>query len=211
MAMERPLLELETERLFLQVPPVGAAARLVDYCVRNRMHLGPWEPTRTAEYYTLPFWRNQILGAREEFLGGLSVRTVLIERDPRARDGGRSSPVVGAINLTQIVRGDSLDQNAQGRGLMTEALAALVTYAFEELDLHRLMANYRPENARSAAVLERLGFAREGFAKGYLYIDGAWRDHVLTALVRPEPSVVPRGDGPARSVAAQQPDLGTRG
>ena len=71
--------------------------------------------------------------------------------------------------------------------------------------------NYRPENARSAAVLERLGFAREGFAKGYLYIDGAWRDHVLTALVRPEPSVVPRGDGPARSVAAQQPDLGTRG
>jgi ribosomal-protein-alanine N-acetyltransferase len=47
------------------------------------------------------------------------------------------------------------------------------------------MANYRPENYRSARLLQRLGFRREGLAADYLFIDGAWRDHILTALVNP--------------------------
>jgi ribosomal-protein-alanine N-acetyltransferase len=48
--------------------------------------------------------------------------------------------------------------------------------------LHRIMANHRPENVRSARLLERLGFVREGVAKDFLFIDGAWCDHVLTSL-----------------------------
>ncbi|PIQ43755.1 MAG: hypothetical protein COV52_04750 [Gammaproteobacteria bacterium CG11_big_fil_rev_8_21_14_0_20_46_22] len=66
---------------------------------------------------------------------------------------------------------------------MSEALRAVIAFVFEEQKLHRLMANYRPENKRSEAVLSNLGFEKEGFAKAYLYLDGAWRDHVLTALV----------------------------
>ena len=192
--MDRPLLELETERLFLQVPPVGAARRILEYCERNREHLSRWEPFRPEEYFTISFWRQQLLAAREEFLSGQSVRSFLVERDPKARDGGRSGPVIGVANLTQIVRGVlqagslgySLDEASEGKGLMTEALEALIGYAFDELELHRIMANYIPANDRSAAVLERLGFEREGFARRYLYIDGAWRDHVLTARLRDE-------------------------
>jgi ribosomal-protein-alanine N-acetyltransferase len=45
------------------------------------------------------------------------------------------------------------------------------------------MANYMPGNERSARLLERLGFEREGYAKAYLNIAGRWQDHVLTALV----------------------------
>ncbi|MEL6712721.1 MAG: GNAT family N-acetyltransferase, partial [Planctomycetota bacterium] len=159
--MERPLLEITTDRLLVQVPPVSAAGRILDYCVRNREHLAPWEPYRPDEYFTLPFWRNQVLGARDEYLAGSSVRTILLRRDPAARDKGRGGPVVGVANLTQIVRGVlqaaylgySLEAEAQGEGLMTEALEALVGYAFDELDLHRVMANYIPENGRSAGVL----------------------------------------------------------
>ena len=44
------------------------------------------------------------------------------------------------------------------------------------------MANYMPDNLRSAALLKRLGFEVEGLAKNYLYINGQWRDHVLTSL-----------------------------
>ena len=51
--------------------------------------------------------------------------------------------------------------------------------------LHRVQANVRPENARSLALLEGLGFEREGLARRYLFIDGAWRDHVTTALRHP--------------------------
>jgi len=42
-----------------------------------------------------------------------------------------------------------------------------------------------PHNARSGRLLERLGFVNEGLAKDYLFIDGAWRDHVLTARLNP--------------------------
>jgi ribosomal-protein-alanine N-acetyltransferase len=48
-----------------------------------------------------------------------------------------------------------------------------------------IVANYRPENPRSSTPARRLGFAPEGLARDYLFIDGAWRDHVLTALVNP--------------------------
>jgi len=72
-----------------------------------------------------------------------------------------------------------------GRGLMREALEATLDHAFHELRLHRVMANYRPENARSANLLARLGFVREGYARDYLFIDGAWRDHVLTSRTNP--------------------------
>jgi len=68
---------------------------------------------------------------------------------------------------------------------MAEALRAANGFAFRALRLHRIMANYRPENERSGRLLERLGFVREGLARDYLFIDGAWRDHVLTALVHP--------------------------
>jgi ribosomal-protein-alanine N-acetyltransferase len=55
------------------------------------------------------------------------------------------------------------------------------------------MANFRPENDRSRRLLQRLGFVEEGFARNYLFIDGAWRDHVLTSL---DPSRVPGRVGP---------------
>ncbi|MFB0585429.1 hypothetical protein [Aeromonas salmonicida] len=38
---------------------------------------------------------------------------------------------------------------------------------------------------RSAALLERLGFEREGYARDYLMINGRWEDHILTALLNP--------------------------
>ncbi len=38
----------------------------------------------------------------------------------------------------------------------------------------------------AAALLARLGFEKEGYAKDYLLIDGQWRDHVLTALTTPD-------------------------
>jgi hypothetical protein len=43
-------------------------------------------------------------------------------------------------------------------------------------------------NERSARLLERLRFEREGYAKAYLSIAGRWQDHVLTALINPAPS-----------------------
>ena len=40
-------------------------------------------------------------------------------------------------------------------------------------------------NERSGSLLRRLGFAVEGYARDLLYLRGAWRDHVMTALLNP--------------------------
>ena len=62
---------------------------------------------------------------------------------------------------------------------MTRAVAAIVDFGFTKARLHRVEAACIPDNAPSIQVLERNGFTREGYARGYLKIDGAWRDHVL--------------------------------
>jgi ribosomal-protein-alanine N-acetyltransferase len=73
-----------------------------------------------------------------------------------------------------------------GKGHMTRAVAAAVRFGFSTLRLHRIEAACLPENTASQTLLERNGFQREGLARGYLRINGAWRDHLLYALVEPE-------------------------
>ena len=72
---------------------------------------------------------------------------------------------------------------------MLEALKAAIPNVFQTHGLHRIMANYQPDNLRSEILLRRLGFEREGLAKSYLKINGRWTDHVLTSLINPSANV----------------------
>ncbi len=181
-------LRIETERLVLSLPSAEAAPRLVDYFERNQAHLDPWEPRRRPEFFTHTWWAQQLTQNQQEFAEDRSMRLVLTPLEDEL--GG---PVLGVANFSSIARGPfqacllgySLDAEHEGRGLMFEALRAALGYAFGSLHLHRVMANYQPTNERSADLLERLGFEKEGFARDYLFLDGAWRDHVLTALSNP--------------------------
>jgi ribosomal-protein-alanine N-acetyltransferase len=104
------------------------------------------------------------------------------------REGGA---LLGGINFNEISRGPF--QNAAlgywigapfaGKGYMSAGLGLALRYGFENLALHRLEANIRPENAASLALVRRAGFRREGFSRRYLQIDGAWRDHERWALL----------------------------
>lgn len=103
-----------------------------------------------------------------------------------------SDELVGVINLNEIVRGPF--QSAYlgyygfephgGRGFMTEGVSLVAVRAFGELRLHRLEANIQPTNARSLALVQRLGFVREGYSRRYLKLAGRWRDHERWALLR---------------------------
>ena len=70
-----------------------------------------------------------------------------------------------------------------GQGYITAAVRAVVRYAFEDLELHRVEAACQPDNIASRRVLEKAGFEHEGMARAYLKINGAWRDHLLFATV----------------------------
>jgi ribosomal-protein-alanine N-acetyltransferase len=71
-------------------------------------------------------------------------------------------------------------------GYMTAAVRAIIPFAFATLRLHRLEAACIPSNAASIRLLEKTGFAREGYAREYLCINGAWQDHLLYARLADE-------------------------
>lgn len=80
--------------------------------------------------------------------------------------------------------GYSLHPRAWGKGYMTEAAEKTVEWAFAALAAHRVQATCWTGNARSAAVLRRLGMRREGTLRGYRFHQGVLRDHWLFALTR---------------------------
>jgi [ribosomal protein S5]-alanine N-acetyltransferase len=178
------VIELSTERLRLRALPREHAGAVADYHARNRAHLQRWEPTHPAEHYTAAFWRGRLEEDAQAAAEDRAYRLFLSLASAPAR-------VVGQIHFVNVVRGAfscahlgySLDRELEGQGLMHEALERALRWAFEELALHRVEANHRPENVRSAGLLRRLAFVPQGYARDYLLIDGAWRDHVLTALV----------------------------
>ena len=108
----------------------------------------------------------------------------------RREDGA----IVGVGNLSQIVLGDFRSAYLgyfgfapfEGRGYMTEGLSLVLRSAFDDVGLHRVEANVQPGNQRSIALLERLGFRREGYSPRYLKIGGRWRDHVRYAILSEE-------------------------
>lgn len=181
----------ETSRLRLVLPGKAGARRMVNYYDLNREHLGPWETLRSEEFYTEPFWISEITKMQNDFLGDRALTVVMVDKFDL--DG----PILGQVSLRNIIRGAfqachlgySLDRNAVGKGLMTEALTTVIAYAFNDMRLHRIMANYIPTNERSGRLLRRLGFVVEGYARDYLFIAGKWQDHILTSLVNPAKAV----------------------
>jgi ribosomal-protein-alanine N-acetyltransferase len=177
---------LHTERTCIRLAEAADAAELLRYRVANRAHLSPWEPLREEAYCTLEHCAQSIADGRELARLDRGYPLLVFDRDERE--------ILATFTLANVVRGAfqachlgyGLAAHAQGQGLMHEALQAGLAWAFGELDLHRVMANYLPRNERSARLLARLGFEREGYAQRYLRIAGVWEDHVLTALIRPE-------------------------
>jgi len=187
--------ELGTERLVVRLARPGMQGAMARFLSENfEGHLQRWSPPANAAFFSEAFWQERLAIAAQEFHGGRAARFVLQARVAESRQAPRlDADIVGTCNYTNIVRGPFLAchlgyqiaSSHEGSGLMSEALRATNAFMFGTLRLHRIMANYRPENERSGRLLERLGFAREGLAKDYLFIDGAWRDHILTSLVNP--------------------------
>ena len=183
MALQAAAVSLQTERLILATPRAEQAEAMLDFVSRNREHLKPWSPPAAPNIYTLPHWQEAIPKYALAFDSGTAVRFWLSPRD-------RVHRVIGSIGFSQIFRGPfcscvlgyQIDHEYEGQGLMSEALRAALHYVFEEQKLHRVAANYRPENVRSGRLLSKLGFRIEGYSKDYLFIDDAWRDHVLTSI-----------------------------
>ena len=69
-------------------------------------------------------------------------------------------------------------------GYMTEALAEVLRFSFEELGVHRVEAQHEVENAASGAVMRKCGMRKEGTLRGRLYNKGRYVDVDLYAMLR---------------------------
>lgn len=153
------------------------AQALSAYFYRNQAHFSPWEPLRPQEHHSLSNWQNRL---QQLFAEPINEYWFVL-------DSGLQ--IVGHCTLSNIIRGPfqacymgyGIDATLQGQGLMPPLCQAALDFAFNELRLHRVMANYMLSNQRSAKLLARLGFEKEGIARRYLKINGQWQDHVLTA------------------------------
>jgi RimJ/RimL family protein N-acetyltransferase len=101
--------------------------------------------------------------------------------------------VLGTCTLAEIdlqhhraAIGFALGRTAWGQGFAREAVRALVDFAFLELGLHRIGADADPRNHRSIAVLEALGFVREGLQRETYFVADEWQDAVMFGLLRRE-------------------------
>ncbi len=177
---------LQSPRLRLAPADPALAGRVAAFFARNTAHLAPWEPRR-AELADALTQRLSLEQMARAFAEGSGWRWLLLPADDDTR-------VIGSVAVNSVARGFhhsanlgyALDAQAQGKGLMHEALQTVIAHVFSPaVNLHRLQAAVRPENARSLILVERLGFQRIGLARDYLCIAGRWCDHELFELLNP--------------------------
>lgn len=152
----------------------------------SREFLKPYEPRWSELDLTRRVFMSRLTRGRREAAQGTDYNFLIFDVE------GRREILVGGLTLSNIRRraaqhvnlGYWMGRQYAGKGLMTEAVATVVPFAFNTLGLHRIHAAFLPTNAASRRVLEKNGFREEGYAENYLQIDGRWADHVLFGLTR---------------------------
>jgi len=82
--------------------------------------------------------------------------------------------------------GYALGRPYWGKGYMQETLKAVINYAFEDLNFHRIEADVDPRNSASIKTVERLGFQREGYLRERWQVNGEIQDALFYGLIRPD-------------------------
>jgi [ribosomal protein S5]-alanine N-acetyltransferase len=174
-----------------------------------------WDPTATGEHQWFGFrlrdareierrWNEDgLVGHRSSYLAiEVGEREVDERRGSQGEIGegqggddelGRGGVCAGWVNWRPIGRFGNLEigivlfPEHRGQGIGTEAQRLLVEYLFGSTTAHRLQAGTEVDNITEQRALERVGFRREGVARGLYFRAGQWRDSVLYGLLRDDP------------------------
>ncbi len=167
--------------LYLRAPEPDDYLPWAQLREQSRPHLTRWEPD----------WKTADASA-----DAFRLRVRIYDRQYRARAGvafhvfeQQSGRLVGGVTLSDIRRNAAHSATIGywtggaflRRGYGLAAVGAVLAFAFDDLSLNRIEAACQPRNAASRALLAKAGFTEEGLAREYLFINGAWRDHVLYA------------------------------
>jgi len=177
--------------------PLPAAAPILD---AGRVRLRPLSEDDTGDMHavysdeaTMAYWSNPPAKTIEE-TRHLVVRDVEAEKKGLALfwaiEWKETGTVIGKCTLWQYDENNQraevgyiLNRQYWRMGLMSETLVAMIDYAFSGLGLHRLEADTDVNNAASLALLEKMGFQREGLFRERWYVNGQRQDSIMLGLL----------------------------
>jgi len=176
--------QIDTERLILRLPQHADFRAWSTLRYESQDFLSPWEPTWAPDHLSRKSFTNRVYWSQRSVNEGTALPLFLVRRSDHQ--------LMGAITLDPIRRGPAqtatmgywIGQQFARDGYMSEAILALVHYAFVKLDLSRIESACLPDNVPSRGALEKCGFKYEGVAQAYLQINGRWRTHVLYSCLR---------------------------
>lgn len=185
--LSQETLVVKGARVYMRPPGMGDYAGWAELRASSREHLVPWEPQWTRDELSRSAFRRRLRHYQREQRDDLGYAFFIYLLG--------TEQLLGGITLSNIRRGVSqagslgywIGAKYARRGFMSDAVRAVVGYAFEDLRLHRIEAACLPFNYASIGVLERCGFDREGLARRYLKINGYWQDHLLFARINDDP------------------------
>jgi len=171
-----------TEDLELRLPEKEFAASLFQIVDTQREYLGkwlPWVKKTKAEKDSLDFLKSSIL-----FNNGGQKLTIFIFYKKN---------LVGSVAFVKIDKGNRaaeigywLSENTQGKGIMTKSCERLIQYGFEKMNLNRIEINVAPENLKSNAIPQKLGFHHEGTIRESLFFNEKYYDGEKYSLLKRE-------------------------
>ncbi len=174
---------IEAGGYFMRPPLMCDFKAWVELREDSRAFLKPWEPLWPSDDLTKSGFRRRLRRYSKDRKEGRSLTFLLFR--------SRRQDILGGLTLSNIRRGVSqsatlgywMGERHAGKGHMSAAVAMILPFCFNVLNLHRIEAACIPVNTPSIRLLEKAGFRREGYARNYLLINGTWQDHLLFACL----------------------------
>ncbi|MGM7637026.1 GNAT family N-acetyltransferase [Bacillus sp. Hm123] len=178
--------EIFTERLHIRMPLPGDGVAVYKAIQSSLNELKPWLPFVHYEQ-SLEGAEANVREAYAKFMTREDLRLHIFHKE--------TGEFIGSSGLHRMdwkIRkfeiGYWLDSKFSGYGYMTEAVQAITSFAFEQLTANRVEIRCDPDNQRSRAIAEKLGFALEGILRNdQLSADGSQiRDTCIYARITNE-------------------------
>ena len=169
--------------LKLRVAKLRDSKELEKIILGNRDWLRPWEATNPHAPNSFDV-KAQLRGLLRQ-LNDESGMPFVIEVQGKLQ-GQLNVANVMYGSVSSAVLGYWVSPEVAGKGVMPTAVALVTDYLMDQVGLHRVEINVRPENLASLRVIQKLGFRYEGLKQRYIHINGDWRDHYVFALTKEE-------------------------
>ena len=167
----------------LRVAKMRDSKQLEKLILGNRQWLRPWEATNPESPNSFDV-RGQLRGLLRQ-LDDQSGMPFVIEVQGQVQ-GQLNVANVMYGSVSSAVLGYWVSPEVAGQGVMPVSVALVTDYLMEQVGLHRVEINVRPENTASLRVIQKLGFRYEGLKERYIHINGDWRDHYVFAITKEE-------------------------